>query len=979
MNGMTTPSLSDDKEMMERKGQRAICVLGMHRSGTSVVARAINLLGAYLGKEQDLLPPAFDNPEGVWERRDIVDLHDRIFSHFSRSWHTSLPLPDQWHVSEEIKPFRNELIQLISQNFAAHSLWAWKDPRTSVFLPLWKDVLNELKIDLSCVYVVRNPLDVAKSLYKREGFSYDKSFRLWFYYNFEALQASLSMPCFFITFKKFLQNWELELRRCVASLKINWPKEESVLKEEMRKFIYPGLCHSASGMKDLETSGALRPAIKLYRLLEKAAEMSLLPDPSFTTEETLSKQFSRFFQSGSVQLWKQEQQLAIKNEQVDQLQTVVQTQQQTIQTQYQTIQTQRQLIQDQQQALNSIYLSLGWKLSRKFELIKDSVFPIHTRRRKYYDLVFKYFKVLIIEGWHGFISERRLNTFENGQSNDPAYNLWMSQNEPDKDQLKTMRIESQSWPYRPKVSVIVPVYNPNEYDLTECIKSVLVQIYDNWELCLVDGGSETSYVKRIIRKFANRDRRIKFISLPQNLGIAGNSNEALKLATGEYIGFLDHDDMLAPFALYEVVKLLNQDRTVDFIYSDEDKVPENGKNRFQPFFKPGWSPDTFLSYNYLCHFSVIRRTLIEQVGGFRKGYDGAQDYDLMLRAVQKTDNIRHIPKILYHWRATSDSAASQLMAKPYALDAAKRAIGEYLKGHGYEAEVSDGLFPTSYRVKYKLRSSHYVSIIIPTRDMVHLLSRCVSSILEKTEYKNYEILIVDNQSKEKETHDFFNKIQENPKVRVISYDRPFNYAILNNEAVRHAKYEYLLFLNNDTEIINGEWLSAMLEFAQRDDVGAVGAKLYYPDGTIQHGGVIIGLSGLADHSHRYMPGSSPGDMGRLKVIQNLSAVTAACMMVRKKVFEEVKGFDERLSHDFNDVDLCLKIRQRGYLIIFTPYAELYHHELGSRGQEERHKRHARSLKDGEYVRNKWKQVYEKGDPYYNPNLSLDKPDFSLRI
>jgi GT2 family glycosyltransferase/2-polyprenyl-3-methyl-5-hydroxy-6-metoxy-1,4-benzoquinol methylase len=648
---------------------------------------------------------------------------------------------------------------------------------------------------------------------------------------------------------------------------------------------------------------------------------------------------------------------------------------------YQQIEKLHATVQAQQMEMDRIHTRLGWRLLRKLDRFKDTFFSTHTKRRRLYDSTLSYTRVFIKEGWRSLVNEYRLKSYEKGHSNDPAYNLWIAQREPDRFQLSAMRSECLAWPYRPKVSIIVPVYNPDKNDLIECIKSVLIQIYDNWDLCLVDGGSNKGHVKKIIKKFARQDSRIKYVLLSKNKGIAGNSNEALKLATGEFVGLLDHDDMLAPFALYEVVKLLNQDCTADFIYSDEDKVPENGVNRFQPFFKPGWSPDTFLSYNYLCHFTVVRRTLIEQIGGFREGYDGAQDYDLMLRAIQKTDKIRHISKILYHWRATSGSVASQLMAKPYAPDAAKRAIGEYLKARGYEAEILDGLFPTSYRVKYKLRSFPDVSIIIPTRDLVYLLSRCVFSILERTEYKNYEILIMDNQSQEKETYDFFKRIQENEKVRVIPYDRPFNYAAINNKAVRHAKYEYLLFLNNDTEVISGEWLSAMLEFAQRDDVGAVGAKLYYPDDTIQHGGVIIGLGGLgiADHSHRHMPGSSPGDMGRLKVIQNLSAVTAACMMVRKKVFEEVKEFDERLSHDFNDVDLCLKIREKGYLIVFTPYAELYHYEMKSRGSEARHKRYARALKDAEFIRNKWKHIYEEGDPYYNPNLRLDREDFSIRL
>ncbi len=587
-------------------------------------------------------------------------------------------------------------------------------------------------------------------------------------------------------------------------------------------------------------------------------------------------------------------------------------------------------------------------------------------------------------------------------SDKDPYKRWISQNEPDRSQLKVMRTESQSWFYRHRISIVTPVYNPVKYDLDQCINSVLEQVYDNWELCLVDGGSDKSYVKKTLERYARKDKRIKFISLSKNFGIGGNSNEALKLATGEYISLLDHDDTLAPFALYEVVKLLNKDASIDFIYSDEDKIPADGENRYAPFFKPDWSPDTLLSYNYLCHFSVIRKTIIEKAGGFREGYDGSQDYDLFLRVVQNTNKIRRIPKVLYHWRAASGSASAELMAKPYALDAAKRAIAGYIKGRGVDAEVSDGLFPTSYRVRYKIRPSQKVSIIIPTKDKVQLLRQCVSSIIEKTDYKDYEIVVVDNQSKEKETVEYLELLGKNPpvspfhkgginkvgrdeggRIRVISYDKPFNFSAINNFAAQSSDAGILLFLNNDTEVISSEWLSSMLEFAQREDVGAVGAKLYYPNDTIQHAGVIVCLRGLAAHAHKDFPRTSSGYYGRLKVIQNVSAVTGACMMVRKKVFDEVGGFEERLSHAFNDVDLCLKIREKGYLIVFTPYAELYHYDSASgasKGHEESptpegKERFAREKK---FMLDKWKDVLAAGDPYYNPNLTLDKLDFSIK-
>ncbi|MEK6684063.1 MAG: glycosyltransferase family 2 protein [Nitrospirota bacterium] len=615
----------------------------------------------------------------------------------------------------------------------------------------------------------------------------------------------------------------------------------------------------------------------------------------------------------------------------------------------------------------------------KYGQLRYKIFPNHTKRRHLYDLILKSIKIVVNEGWRSFFEKFKNRIQKQYLNKHFSYESWIAKNEPDQAQLKAMQLEAQSWPYRPMISIIMPVYNPNKYDLTESIKSVLNQIYDNWELCIADGGSDRAHVKEVIENFERNDHRVKFVLLSKNHGIAGNTNEALKMAAGEYIGFLDHDDLLAPFALYEVVKLLNKDLAIEFLYSDEDKVVPHGKKRHSPHFKPDWSPDTLLSYNYACHFSVISRKVVERIGGVREGYDGAQDHDLILRVVQKTSNVKRIPKILYHWRAAYTSVASDASAKPYAYLAGKKAITEYLKSQGSDAVVLDGKFMGSYRVQYKIRPLQKVSVIIPTKDKVHLLRRCVSSILSRTAYKSHEILIVDNQSRERETQDFYESIANEEKIKIIHYDKPFNFSAINNFAVRCTDSEYLVFLNNDTEVVSREWLSAMLEFAQRKDVGAVGAKLVYPNNSIQHGGVIIGIGGVAGHSHKYFPRSSHGYMGRLAIIQNLSAVTAACMMVRREVFEEVGGFDERLSHAFNDVDLCLKIREKGYLVIYTPYAELYHHESLSRGYEDTPEQKVRFASEIKFMQDRWKSILEAGDPYYNPNLTLDKEDFSLRL
>ena len=562
------------------------------------------------------------------------------------------------------------------------------------------------------------------------------------------------------------------------------------------------------------------------------------------------------------------------------------------------------------------------------------------------------------------------------------YKIYILKKEPKKEELDYMNEKGKKFRYRPKISIITAVWNTDEKWLRVAIKSMLNQVYDNWELCITDGGSTMPHVKRILDEYSKKDSRIKVKFLEENKGIAGNSNEALSLAIGEFIGLLDHDDELAPFALYEVVKLLNKRPNLDFIYSDEDKMDEKGRRK-DPFFKPDWSPDMFLSCNYLCHLSVIRKTLGDKVGGFKEEYEGSQDHDLFLRVLELVDekNIAHIPKILYHWRTLSASSACSIEAKPYGCTSARKALKDAMRRRSIEIEdVADGLWTGSYRIKYKIKGSPKVSVIIPTKDKLEVLKICIDSILEKTDYENYEIVIVDNQSKEEKTFRYYDKIENNPKIKILGYNKPFNFAAISNYAVSKINSEYVIFLNNGIEVITSEWLTAMLEHAQRKEVGAVGAKLLFPNGKIEHCGIILGLGRhrVAANPYYKYPDHN-GYFGTVNEIRDYSAVTATCMMLRKEIFESVGGFDENLTVAFNDVDLCLKIRKKGYSVVYTPYAELYHHESLSRGYEDNPKKQARFLEEGEYVREKWRHVIDKGDPYYNPNLTLEKEDFSIRV
>jgi GT2 family glycosyltransferase len=562
--------------------------------------------------------------------------------------------------------------------------------------------------------------------------------------------------------------------------------------------------------------------------------------------------------------------------------------------------------------------------------------------------------------------------------NDP-YQLWIASNEPREESLDDYRQEALSFKYRPKISLITLVGNTDRQGFKPIIESVLNQVYDNWELCLAVGGATQPQVRESLESYARKDPKIKIKLLPQNQGTEVNYNEALALATGEFIGLLGHEDELASFALYECVRLLNQRPQADMIYSDEDGITDKGK-RFAPFFKPDWSPDMLLSYPYTGNLGIYRKIIMDEIGGFRADYNASQDYDMVLRFVEKTSEIYHIPKVLYHRRDVPESAASRV--EPSTGRLAQKAIEDHLARNGIKGEVVDGLWPGSYRVKRQIAGNPLVSIIIPSKDNADILRTCVSSVINRTNDANYEILLVDNGSTDPKTLDYYRELEGNPRVRVLHDDRPFNFSALNNDAVSQANGEYILFLNNDTEVISPDWLSAMLEHVQRKEVGAVGAKLLFPNGTIQHCGVILGLPfegyRIAGHAYYGYP-DQPGYMGRINIIGDYSAVTAACMLLRKQVFEEVGGLDENLALAFNDVDLCLKIREAGYLIVYTPYARLYHHASRSRGYEDTPEKQRRYLKEIRYMRDRWGDVIDRGDPYYNQNLTLERADFSVQV
>lgn len=528
-----------------------------------------------------------------------------------------------------------------------------------------------------------------------------------------------------------------------------------------------------------------------------------------------------------------------------------------------------------------------------------------------------------------------------------------------------------------KFSVVVPLYNTPINFLKDMIKSVQNQTYGNWQLCLADGSDQDhSYVGEYVAGIG--DKRISYKKLSENKGIADNTNECITMANGDFIALFDHDDLLHPSALFEMAKAVEQ-KNADFIYTDEVTFVGKTSNITIYNFKPDYSPDTLRSYNYICHFTAFSKELLEKVGGFNREYDGSQDYDLILRLTEKAKNIVHIPKALYFWRSHKASVASDVSAKPYVVDSAKRALKAHIERLGLDGRVEDAVVPTTYKIQYDVIGSPMVSIVIPNKDHTDDLDKCLTSVYERSTYKNFEVIVVENNSVEQQTFKYYELAQSRyDNLRIVTWESGFNYSAINNFAVSRANGEYILLLNNDIEVINPDWIEQMLMFAGRKDVGAVGAKLYYADDTIQHAGVIVGLGGVAGHSHKDFARENPGYMARASIAQNLSACTAACLMIRRDVYNEVGGLDEGYAVAFNDIDFCMKIRSAGYLIVFTPFAELYHYESKSRGDEDTPEKIARF--NGEIYRfqERWEKELKAGDPYYNPNLSLDSEDFALR-
>ena len=530
--------------------------------------------------------------------------------------------------------------------------------------------------------------------------------------------------------------------------------------------------------------------------------------------------------------------------------------------------------------------------------------------------------------------------------------------------------------YKPLISIVMPVYNIDERWLRRAIESVRKQLYPHWELCIADDGSSKLHVREVLEEYQQKDARLKVTFRETRGHISAASNTALELVEGEFIALLDHDDELAEHALYMVAEELNSYPDADLIYSDEDKLNRKDQ-RVSPHLKPDWNPDLFYSYNFVSHLGVYRTSLVKELGGFRQGYEGSQDYDLALRVIERIpeNHIRHIPYVLYHWREVPGSVARAVSSS--ADQAARKALASHFRRRKIEVTVTKG-YECFHRVIYPLpKELPLVSVIVATRDHVHLLRQAVEGILHLTDYQRLELIVVDNQSKEPATLDYFQQIQSDPRVRVIQHDASFNFSAICNAAAKVAQGQILALINNDIKVISSEWLREMVSHALRPEIGAVGAKLYYPNDIIQHAGVVVGIGGIAGHAHKNLPREGAGYFARAQVLQNYSAVTGACLVLRHNVYDEVGGLNEvDLPIAYNDIDLCLRIQEKGYRILWTPYAELYHLESASRGPDTDPEKLPRFIKEQEFMKSKWKERLAY-DPYYSRSLTLIKEDFSL--
>jgi len=1163
---------------------RAVVVLGMHRSGTSAVTRLINLMGAPLGSRL-MTAMEGNNETGFWEHQDIVDVHEDVLTHLGRRWDDIRAMPAGFDRLAELEPFRRRLIEAIQRDFAGQPLWAVKDPRMCRLMPLWQEVFPAVGAHPHYVIVLRNPIEVARSLERRDGFAMGKGLLLWLRHALEAERHTRGASRNFVRYETVVSDWAAVVDRMARSFGLDWPRRAGEAAAEVEVFLRRQLRHHA--VDDLEMLGderlsrwvrqchgallglAERDGEAAFRQLDAVTDELAAADALFEPvldgtaplidqlfrrvhelEQALGERDTRI-RERDTRIREREGQIGERDARIAERDTRIAERDWQIQQRDVRIHNLNNSVRELQEArdainrrlvrrnhdvaglqeqvdrarhaLLEIMRSKSWRFteplrmairaSRKVaafarspgRLLRWRVHNIHLEPldglaregdrfvmiggrgelrilSEYRDLPtgrcivsytieaaaglvqpFLYSgdwrdlstpKIVALPPVNGDVrvvvdlpetvgamrieplgaksafAIRNMCVIETGplslltwavrerfaravssreefrvfvknalallrRPGDLAgfarprskaawsygYDDWIAAYDriDDKDRA-AMERRMRGLRRKPVISIAMPTYNSTERWLRRAIDSVIGQIYPHWELCIADDASTEPRVRAVLEEYRLRDQRIKVTYRSANGHISAASNSALALATGEFVALLDHDDELPPHALYMVAEEINEYPDVDLIYSDEDKIDADGA-RYEPYFKSDYNPDLLMGHNMISHLGVYRRAVLEKVGGFREGYEGSQDYDLALRTIDATSpaRIRHIPHVLYHWRAIPGSVAKSSDQKEYAHDAARRGIRDHLQRVGKsQVEVTTGYDRTVHRTVYPLPDPvPRVSVIVPTRDKVELLRVCVDGVLNRTDYADIELIVVDNQSRDPVTLDYLRELESTKRARVLRFEGEFNFSGMNNYAVRESTGTMVCLLNNDIEPIGSGWLKEMVAHALRPEVGAVGAKLYYPNDKIQHGGVILGVGGVANHAFSGERRDAPSYFGRATLTQNYSAVTAACMVVRRAVFDEIGGLDEtNLRVAFNDINFCLQLRARGYLVVWTPYAELYHHESASRGSDFRPEHLQRFRAEISYMRGQWGDLLEN-DPYYNPNLTLDRSDFSL--
>lgn len=1033
-----------------------ILVLGMHRSGTSAVAGVLNMMGAYLGKPDDLLPPhPHDNPTGYWERTDVIAAHDAVLDANGYKWDRLAGLDPHRLKANSVATLHHSLHETLRELGKSGRPWLVKDPRLCLLLPQWLSLLESP----ACIVVVRDPREVAASMREGPRGAYTSHYliALWEEYLRNVLTALRGRTVLFVDYASMLDDPATQCHRMLRGLAqigvdtlqpppvakltaflnphlrrskpashvplpasqaalFKWLQEQcaatgpqvvdaipadgssdEVLHEYERAFAVQaertrGETLAETHAREAEVEARLATSLQEMQRVQEALQVATSRLRELTRErDGLADQLADAVHQRNITAMELNETRHARNVAAGALD---QTRHERNVAASGRIAAERH-VRNLEKAVRDLHHSWSWKLTAPLRAVANLLSPRlptnleHALYRAYYALpgaspARKRAFVLWLHshvGWitHNTLSYRLARQTTASPSGQPVA-AGVARMDLDRANDIVAKLKN-----KPLLSIVMPVYNVERQWLLAAVDSVRRQYYPNWQLCVADDASTRQETRDALREIAAlNDNRIKIVRLPKNAGIAVASNAALKLAAGEYVGLLDNDDELSLDALLEVALCINATQP-DVIYSDEDKLDESGEH-VEVHCKPDYSPDYFFSINYVCHFAVLRRSLLAQIGGFRAGYDGAQDYDLLLRATEKTDKIAHIAKVLYHWRRISGSTASSSAAKPQTTDAGRRAIADSMQRRAIDCAVETGPYPNTYRVRRKIIDTPLVSILVPFRDKADLLDTCVTSILDKTRYANYEVVCIDNGSQEETTRALLERLRARDKrLRIISHDVPFNYSAINNFAVSQAKGEHLLFLNNDTEVISEEWLDAMLEHSQRPEVGVVGARLWYADKTIQHAGVIVGPGGVAGHGHLFVPGDDPGYFARIRLVQNLSCVTFACAMTRRDVFEKLGGLNENdLRIAFNDVDYCLRAREAGLLVVYTPFALLYHYESKSRGYEDTPEKQIRFAAEIRYMQQRHKTIIEQGDPYYNPGLLLNNsfqpdPDYAAKL